>query len=54
MVAKDDNQDGSKEDKGKDGKKKEEREEGEEEGDEQQPHALEEDDVSQIHGLDLP
>ena len=53
MVAKDDNQDGSKEDKGKDGKKKEEGDEGEEEGEEQLPHALEEDDVSQIQGLDL-
>ena len=47
MVAKDDNKDGSQEDKGKEGKKKEAAEDGEDEGEEKQPHALEEEnDVS--------
>ena len=50
MVAKDDNKDGSQEDKGKEGKKKEDAEDGEEQGEEKQPHSLEEeDDVSCGH-----
>jgi len=49
MVAKDDNKDGSQEDKGKEGKKKEDAEDGEDQGEEKQPHALEEEIDVSIH-----